>query len=542
MSAKIIAILEQMIDDPTLDDTEYEALYDKLMLEGKTALRPLMQAMSSMDDDLRYVATEAFSRVFASLSDGDVLDYLMAGDDERLRSEAAYVLGLRGRNTVVEALMMALRDPSAKVRCSAAKALGMIGDKRAADALAIAQEDLNAIVRQQATIALVSVADWRAGLAFAQLVADTENPTPIVREGAVEALGMLEDERALTPILRALQDDSPEVRTQAARALIRHPDRRAIEHLNEALSDPDIWVRYYASQALYWIEDAAPRDDGEMSGLPDIASLESELVDEDGPLDIEALLRHLKGEKSLVKLRAIERLGEAEVHSAARAVIDCLYDTDIRVQRAAAKALLRLNSPLAADVLVAAASNDDPELHNYAARALYQLGDARVQSVQMLIEQDLLHRDPYVRAMAAGTLGMFGDAYAVDQLVNLLSDRVTSVRVAAVNALSEIGDRLAVEPLIIAADDSAPDVRAAIAEALGVIGEPDAFETLMRLMRDDDSSVRHATAHGLRSLGDPRAVQHLVPFLSDKDPDVCTAVAAALQELVSHDEHNFIDI
>jgi len=72
-----------------------------------------------------------------------------------------------------------------------------------------------------------------------------------VRRDAVEALGLLGDNRAVEPLIQALlEDEYAVVRGRAAEALDRLGDKRATEALIQALDDSDPWVSKMAICAL----------------------------------------------------------------------------------------------------------------------------------------------------------------------------------------------------------------------------------------------------------------------------------------------------
>jgi HEAT repeat protein len=77
-----------------------------------------------------------------------------------------------------------------------------------------------------------------------------------VRAGAANALGILEDRRAVLPLIAALGDENPFVRYYAARALgqLRHP--LAVSPLVASLTDDRVSeVRWWAAHALGEIKD-----------------------------------------------------------------------------------------------------------------------------------------------------------------------------------------------------------------------------------------------------------------------------------------------
>jgi len=72
----------------------------------------------------------------------------------------------------------------------------------------------------------------------------------MVREKAAEALGLLGDERAIEPLIGALQRDNKFIRRSAIGSLATFSDDRARRALKDALSDKDWEVREKAEEAL----------------------------------------------------------------------------------------------------------------------------------------------------------------------------------------------------------------------------------------------------------------------------------------------------
>lgn len=86
--------------------------------------------------------------------------------------------------------------------------------------------------------------------AVAPLIRLMQDPQPAVREQAAWALGVLEDPSAAPVIVAALRDADPRVRRQAAWAAGVIDVRDAIDPLMAALKDPDAGVRRQAAWAL----------------------------------------------------------------------------------------------------------------------------------------------------------------------------------------------------------------------------------------------------------------------------------------------------
>ena len=114
-----------------------------------------------------------------------------------------------------------------------------------------------------------------------------------VRQAAAQALGELEDGRAVEPLCTTLHDPNSSVRRAAAASLGRIGDGRAVGPLSEMLHDPLYWVRGTAAEALGLL--------GRREALP----------------ALNARLRPLVGESVILVrgaiLTAIERIEPAEV-------------------------------------------------------------------------------------------------------------------------------------------------------------------------------------------------------------------------------------
>jgi len=82
------------------------------------------------------------------------------------------------------------------------------------------------------------------------LIKDLEANDSSVRQNAAQALGKINDTRAIEPLIQALKDNDSTIRWTAAWALGRMNDTRAVEPLSQVLNDNDSKVRSYASWAL----------------------------------------------------------------------------------------------------------------------------------------------------------------------------------------------------------------------------------------------------------------------------------------------------
>ncbi len=231
----------------------------------------LVQAMGSPD---RTAALEAYTAILGlgSVASPWLVQGLESGDEAVVEASAA-ALGNLGDRTSVAALLGILQT-SGRPRHAAAWALGEIGDPLAIEPLVRSLGEEDASLRKEAVRALVKfgslsvpavlpflrqtgdprsrraairvLGEVRAGEAVGTLAAVTgEN-----RDVAVWALGRTGGEGALQPVLSALSDPRWRVRREAAEALGNIEDDRAVPALKAALEDDAVVVREWAARSL----------------------------------------------------------------------------------------------------------------------------------------------------------------------------------------------------------------------------------------------------------------------------------------------------
>jgi len=120
------------------------------------------------------------------------------------------------------------------------------------DKLITALGDQYAETRLAARLALMEI----GAPAVESLLQNLHDQNAKVRQGVVEALGWIGDQRAVEPLIQALGDPDAEVRKRAACALGSTGDGRAVEPLMQALKDQDVEVGEHAAWALERIGDA----------------------------------------------------------------------------------------------------------------------------------------------------------------------------------------------------------------------------------------------------------------------------------------------
>ncbi len=174
-----------------------------------------------------------------------------------VRDKSAWALGAIDDVQSVPALIAALGDADSGVRASAAWALGAIDDRRAVPGLSQALRDARRLDREGARR---SPPGSRAGglgtrrnrrpARRSRPVAGTPRRDDKVRSQAAWALGAIDDDTAVDPLVKALGDQTPKVREQAAWALGAIGDGRAMPSLLAALKDSNVSVRRQAAWAI----------------------------------------------------------------------------------------------------------------------------------------------------------------------------------------------------------------------------------------------------------------------------------------------------
>jgi HEAT repeat protein/beta-lactamase regulating signal transducer with metallopeptidase domain len=353
-----------------------------------------------------------------------------------------------------------------------------------------------------------------------------------VRMSSVQALGQLEDERAVIALSNALRNDSDaRVRKMAAWALGNIEDARALPALTHALkNDRDVEVRRTAVWALGQIESAsavpalteALRDgDSEVRSMAVWAL--GQIEDRSA---IPALIQVLRGDDVNARRQAAWALGQIEDASAVPALATALRDSDAEVRSTAVWALGQIEAESAIEPLSGLLNDASADVRKQAAWAMGQIEAASaVPALSRLVRED---RDANVRHTAAWALGQIESANAIPALSAALKDSNVEVRKQAAWALGQIEARPAPAALLEALRDSDAGVRSTAAWALAQIEDPGSASALRAAMRDENPNVRRSVLRALTQIGDEAGYEALAEMLKDPDPEVRKAAAAAL--------------
>lgn len=240
----------------------------------------------------------------------------------------------------------------------------------------------------------------------------------IQREGAAQALGWLaktqgEIDKVVPALIEALKDPAMPVRRDAAEALGRLNDPRAVNPLYELLSDADAWVADVAVEAL------------QKGGAVNLTTEQ-----------ITPLIDHLTSTDQDARLRALRLLGATKNELAYEPLNGLLTDADLTVRAEVAKALGAFGDQRSLQPLIDLLADESAEVRSGAALGLGALGS--IDAVDALILA-LADADSNVRVAVAEALGMLGDARAIAPLeAALQSAEYTNEQDAIKTALEKL--------------------------------------------------------------------------------------------------------
>jgi HEAT repeat protein/beta-lactamase regulating signal transducer with metallopeptidase domain len=306
---------------------------------------------------------------------------------------------------------------------------------------------------------------------------------------------------AVSALLTVVKDENAAVRLAAVEALGNLQDPRAIDALVQAVkTDTDARVREAAAEAL-----------GEI----------------DSPRAVAGLVEALRSEKvAAVRAKIAWALGEIGDARAVEALGAAVRDAEVEVRRNAVEALGQIESPAAVPMLIPALRDADVETRKDAAEALGQLESKDAIEALGTASKDA---NAEVRKEAVEALGQIQDKRALPALTTALGDAEVEVRQAAIEAIGQLEDLKAAPPALIAAlRDDNREVRKAAAEAVGQLEDEAAVPALIPLTRDTNTEVKRAAVEALASIGGPRAIEVMAALLKDEDPEIRKLAAEAL--------------
>ena len=231
-------------------ETRSKASY-QLVKMGPTAVAPLVAAIDSGSDSLRYIAAQILGRIGDGRAQPALLR-LSQDPHEHVRRVALVALGGMADPDLIEYLTPVLLEAALpELRAAAAQGLAGLGDTAAVRPLIRTLDDSSATVRKEAVVALNRLWTPMAEDAIARTLAGDANET--VRYVAVQALAQRQGTGTLLHLSAALRDSSVWVRTEAAHGLRELGDSAAVGALARLLDrrqGPDYDAAVLALRAL----------------------------------------------------------------------------------------------------------------------------------------------------------------------------------------------------------------------------------------------------------------------------------------------------
>ena len=395
--------------------------------------------------------------------------------------------------------------------------------------------DENTIARRNALLELGHSRDCRA---LEILVEHSQDCSPIIRDGAITALGDCDDPQAVPAVLRALLDRNEDVVRAAFTALKKIGDRRVVRPLLRFGQERPEW-RPLANDTLVRL---GPRVVLELLNIlqTNDAGLTLDAIVVLGRIGdkqaVSALIACLDHVSNFLKAHVTEALALIGDSRAVPQLLRALKDPHTPTRANAAAGLVRMSDPRSLRPLLKALLDDDGDVRGYAAAALGELGETKAipELANVLARwKTLEHEDTKFLEAIVESLGKLGDTVAVPALIPLLKSQQHGVLLKTVLALKKLRDPSAAQALITLLHVPKPAVRRRVVETLGNSGDVSLVPVIGEVLRQDASREVRATA--ARSLGELKAREacpYLEEALREEFSIRCQAVIAlgAIQE------------
>ena len=553
---------------------------ETLVRLGKKVTPLLIESFHTLNRDVRKFIID----VIGEVKDKRALPLplkALKDEDDNVRASAVEHLGQMGDLSVVDALIEILESGDLWTAFPAADALGRIGDKKAIPALLnalsvkalrepvlkglghlSAPETLQHIIPflmdpsktiQEETVRTIGVfyhkgvsADFISGTMntlcgpeiIAKLVSHAWSKKTEVRVTAILLLGLMQDERALGPLLELSTEES--LVEDVKRALI-FIGKSKPESLLPLFQADSVYQRRFITEVavdvaspLYYpvFETLLNDEDGHMRALA--ATGLSKIRDLRAVVSIKKLLSDPYEDVQEAAVIALSNLGEGiEVAE----IIHYLKDRNPILRKNAALLLGRLGATESVNALGFALKDGDVSVRQAVVEALSSMRTE--ESIKYLVFA-LTDEKTQIRASASLSLGSMGSDRVVEPLILLLlTDSDDTVRVSAARSLGMIGERGAVNHLIDVLDDRNGFVVVTAMESLGKLGGDEAKDALIRMLNSEEREIKRTAIRALSPFEGSEGI--ILPYLNDPDWATRTAAVKALSARVDERVKNEIE-
>lgn len=349
-----------------------------------------------------------------------------------------------------------------------------------------------------------------------------------VADAAAEALKALRREPDALVMAALRRSDSS--RRRVLLPLLISRSNVAIDDVVACLDDPDPVVRAMAADALARIGNAAAvpalfarlEESHPAVAQALVSALQTVPSDATRPLALAAA----RASSPQVRRAAVRILGYFGFTAGIDVLLEAARDPDERIRVTAIQGLPFLSDARAVDALLAAARDPSARTRAAATRALGYAG-SNLRATSLLLRA-LTDADPWVRYYACQSLGRIRVEEAAELLVSLLGDEAVQVRIAAVEALSRLQSPTAVDALMGAARSGQPDVARAAILGLGIAQQRESLPLLLQAVRSSDTATRLVALSAIAGYHDPAVLPALAQAAVDEDESVRNAAVSFL--------------
>ncbi|MDQ1353669.1 MAG: hypothetical protein QG657_3975 [Acidobacteriota bacterium] len=422
----------------------------------------------------------------------------------------------------LETLFYALKHKNRNIRKEIPRVLAWIRDPSVINPLIDALHDNDF----QVALATENALEMLAGNAIEPLIPLLENSDDSIKIRALHVLGeialrvsndsiyrsdiRLEERnklrRAVPPLIALLGSQNPAVKLNTLRMLRLIKDPRPVDAIIPLLEDRNYDVRIQAIRTLGALEEYPA---------------------------VERLIETLRDEDCQVRIESATSLGEIRNKQAALPLIECLEDRDWRVRYRAIISLGMLKDKRAIAPLVNLFKNEtDPVIKRV---IMYSLGDIADDAYTIdFISKVLSDKDNFIQRNAVCALGKIGKP-AVKTLLMALKrhdNKTKAIHGEIIRALTAIGDKQAFKPIIDVLKDTDHEIRSEAVSALGKFNDKRAYEPLLNALQDEDNWVRKKALSILAEVNDYRAIG-AIKKIAEADPasNVRKTAQQALQDI-----------
>jgi HEAT repeat protein len=465
---------------------------------GSRAVSQLVAAMESLDPDVRKLVVDALAGI---------------GDPRS-----------------APALIEMLEDPEANVRAAVSDALGTIGGEDAARVLqqVAVREGEDQLVRFSALHAMAALEVPIRAFDLAPVLNDA-----VLRPAGLALLGRVDDDEAVSVLLKALSSHSRSDREAAIGSLLRTLSRMDGAHSDlfgarigetarasplvvgsavERLADANLPTRLMLVQFLGLVR-------AEEAVVPMLLAAQDEAL-------------------SQIALANLESLGEL----AETAINAAWSELDTNARREAYVLFGCLQGEASAARLLAALEDPSPELRNAAAQSIGKRGLADalpllVHRLESAAEDDDFESEEEMALLAEALIGLAKPTpdsapeiteHAISLLTASLEGAAEAVRLAVATVIGRIGRHQDAQVIEFLLKDPSPLVRRAAVDALARLEPGTAAESLRLALADEASIVRIAAAGALGASQNDGVIDVLRCLADDEDPGVRAAAVRSV--------------